>query len=213
MMSLYQVFYYPNFLLLMFSWIIESKAKILWIESGKFLVENTLHETVTIGQSVAHDGACMTIEKWDEKSYSFFAMEESFKKTNFWKKKIWDFFNVERCLKVGDRIDGHFVSWHIDTTGEIKKVSIEADGSKIITILFPREMRKYLIEKWSIAVNWASLTLFDIKEDSFNISLIPFTQQITNLGNLKESDTVNLEFDMIWKYIMNEKYDEGLSAL
>ncbi len=196
----------------MFSWIIEWKAQILWIVGWRFTVKNTFREVLTVGQSIAHDGACMTVEEWNSDSYTFFAMEETFKKTNFRTKQVWDFFNVERCLKIWERLDGHFVSWHIDSTGEVQKVALESDGSQVITISFPREMRKYVIEKWSIALNGASLTIFDITDDTFCISLIPLTQQITNLWNLKEADTVNLEFDMIWKYIMNEKYNEGLSV-
>lgn len=99
----------------MFSGIIEQKAKILQIESGRFTVENTFQGSLSIGQSIAHDGACMTIESFKDDSYTFFVMEESLKKTNFSQKNIGDSFNVERCLQVGDRIDGHFVSGHIDT--------------------------------------------------------------------------------------------------
>lgn len=189
----------------MFSWIIEFKAKILHIDKGRFTIENNFKDALNIGQSIAHDGACMTIETCDNKSYTFFVMKESLKKTNFDLKKAGDFFNVERCLKIWDRLDWHFVSGHIDCTGKVKKIKIEKDTSWILHIKFPKKMRKYLIEKWSITINWVSLTLVEIKKESFSVSLIPLTQKITNLGILKEKDIVNLEFDLIGKYVLNKK--------
>lgn len=188
----------------MFTGIVESKAKILSVKNWHFEVENSFQEPLKVGQSIAHDGACMTLEKITKKSYSFFVMEESLGKTNFWTKNIWDFFNVERCLQVGDRIDGHFVSGHIDTTGKIIKTLKKKDDSLFIFIEFPKKFRKFLIEKWSVTINWVSLTVVDLTVTSLSISLIPLTQKMTNLWILKKNDIVNLEFDMLGKYILNK---------
>lgn len=185
----------------MFSWIIEQKATILDVKNWVFEVENTFGEIPVIWQSIAHDWACMTITKATLEKYSFFAMEESLKVTNFHTKKIWDFFNVERSLKVWDRIDWHFVTWHIDTIGKIDKIIINDDKSKIIYTKFDEKYINFIIKKWSITINWVSLTIVDAWNDYLSVSLIPLTQEITNLGYLRVWDVVNLEFDMMWKYI------------
>ncbi len=185
----------------MFSWIIEKKAKILAIDKWNFTVENVFDEPLQIGQSIAHDGACMTITSFDNKKYSFFAMEESLKLTNFSTKKLWDFFNVERCVKVWDRLDGHIVSGHIDITWEISKIIKNSDDSLEVFVNFSPDFSKYIIPKWSITINWVSLTIVQEWADFLSISLIPITQEITNLWTLKIWDKVNLEFDIVGKYI------------
>lgn len=186
----------------MFSWIIEKKAKILKIEGGRYTLENSFPWELIIGQSIAHDGACMTIEKFDDDSYTFFAMEESLKKTNFWSKKEGDFFNVERCLKVWDRIDGHFVTGHIDVVWNVEKIVINDDSSKEIFFSFPEEFDSNMIPKGSITVNGVSLTIVHLESKLFSVSLIPLTQEITNLWLLECGDKVNLEFDMLGKYML-----------
>lgn len=185
----------------MFSGIIEQKAKILNTQNGIFTIENTFQEIPTIGQSIAHDGACMTITEADTEKYSFFAMEESLKITNFWTKKIGDFFNVERSLKVWDRIDGHFVTGHVDTVGKISEIIVNNDQSKLITVHFDTKFHDFIIQKWSITINGVSLTIVAEWIDFLTVSLIHLTQEITNLWNLKVEDSVNLEFDMMGKYI------------
>jgi len=191
----------------MFSGIIEKKQKILWVEEGRFTVKNIFWNDLKIGQSIAHDWACMTIESFDEDKYTFFVMEESLKKTNFWTKKTWDYFNIERCLKVNDRIDWHFVSGHIDTRGEISILKQKDDGSLIIWVRFEEDFSKYTIKKWSICINWVSLTIVDVASGYISVSLIPLTQDWTNLGNINLGDAVNLEFDLLGKYILNGKHD------
>ncbi len=188
----------------MFSGIIEKKAKILKIDWGRFTVENTLWIDLKVGQSIAHDGACMTLESFNEESYSFFVMEESLKKTNYRDKKVWENFNVERCLKVDDRIDGHFVSGHIDTTGTVEQVDIQVDNSLILEVSFPKDLSHYTIDKWSITINGTSLTIMDRSVWYIAVSLIPLTQDRTNLWELQLGDSVNLEFDMLGKYILNK---------
>ncbi|MFA6090265.1 MAG: riboflavin synthase [Candidatus Gracilibacteria bacterium] len=185
----------------MFSGIIEQKAKILNIQNGVLTIENTFQEIPTIGQSIAHDGACMTITDADAEKYSFFAMEESLKITNFGTKKIGDFFNVERSLKMGDRIDGHFVTGHVDTVGNITEIIINNDQSKILTVHFDPKFQNFIIQKGSITINGVSLTIVDQGRNFLSVSLIHLTQEITNLGDLRMGDNVNLEFDMMGKYI------------
>ncbi len=187
----------------MFSWIIENKAKILAINNWKITIENTFKEALEIWQSIAHDWACMTITELNDTKYSFFAMKESFIKTNFWEKKVWDIFNVERSLKFGWKVDGHFVTGHIDTTGIIEKLETKSDWSLIIYINFDKKYINNVIEKWSISINWVSLTVVDVWDKYFSVSLIPLTQEVTNLWKLKIWNKVNLEFDMMWKYIVS----------
>lgn len=188
----------------MFSWIVENKAKITWIKDGRFTVENIFSWELKEGQSIAHDWACMTVEKFDKDTYTFFAMEETLKKTNFWKKSVWDNFNLERCLKVGDRLDGHFVTGHIDTVWKVIKIEKKQDSSFVMKISFDEEFSKLLVYKWSITVNWVSLTVVSNSLNYLEISLIPHTLKITNLWDLKVWDFVNLEFDILGKYILNK---------
>lgn len=189
----------------MFSGIVEKKSKIIEIDNWRFTVENTFHDTIKIGQSIAHDGACMTIESIDIHTYTFFCMEESFKKTNFLKKITGDFFNVERSLQVWYRIDGHFVSGHIDTTGKIQNIETHEDSSLTIEVVFSKDFSKFVIEKWSITINWVSLTVVEVWDWFLSVCIIPHTQKETNLWNLKIQDIVNLEFDMLGKYLYNFK--------
>lgn len=185
----------------MFSWIIKNKAKILDINDWIYTVENIFKIKLKKWISIAHDWACMTILESTKEKYSFFVMEESIKKTNFKYKKIWDFFNIEWSLKLSDTMDWHFVSWHIDTTWKIIKIIKNEDLSKYYYIKYNSKYSNLLIEKWSITINWVSLTVVKDNKDNFSISVIPLTQELTNIWNLKIWDIVNLEFDILWKYI------------
>lgn len=188
----------------MFTGIIEKKAKILEIQWWKFIIENIFPGELQLWQSIAHDGACMSIDSLSEKNYSFFMMQESLSKTNFWNKIPWDYFNIERCLRANDRIDGHFVSWHVDSTWSVSKLVKIEDGSLIIWVSFDPHFSKLTISKWSIAINWVSLTIVDKEPWYISVSLIPLTQDWTNLWVIKLWDKVNLEFDMLWKYILGK---------
>lgn len=186
----------------MFTGIIEKKAKILDINNWKLKIENIFDKSeLNIWQSIAHDWACMTLESFDDESWTIFVMEESFKKTNFHWKKPWDYFNIERCMKLWDRLDWHMVSWHIDWTWKVLETKILDDSSKIIKIWFDEKFKNLIIEKWSVTINGTSLTIVDEEKDFLTVSIIPLTQEITNLWDLKTWDIVNLEFDMVWKYI------------
>lgn len=185
----------------MFSGIIKNKAKILEINNWTYTVENIFWNELKVWVSIAHDWACMTIIKSNKEKYSFFVMEESIKKTNFWNKKVWDTFNVEWSLKLSDTMDWHFVSWHIDTTWEVIKILENSDLSKYIYIKFDEKYKNYIIEKWSITINWVSLTIVEDWNNYLSVSVIPLTQEITNIWDLKIWDKVNLEFDIFGKYV------------
>ena len=185
----------------MFSWIIKNKAKIVWINKWIFTITNIFKHQLNIWDSIAHDWACMTLTEIDNKKYSFFVMEESMNKTNFSQKQIWDYFNVESSLKLSDSLDWHFVTWHVDTTWIIKDVTINNDNSKVIYVSFDEKYKNLIINKWSITINWVSLTIVEDWKDFLSVSIIPLTQEITNLWLLRAWDIINLEFDMIWKYI------------
>lgn len=188
----------------MFSGIIEHTAKIISINTGVFRVENTFSEPISLWQSIAHDGACMTITTIEDGFYEFFAMEESFRVTNFWTKKVGDIFNVERCLKIGERLDGHFVTGHIDTVWKVWLLEKKSDNSLLLWVEFDKKYSHLIIEKGSITLNWTSLTLIDTHDGFLSVSLIPLTQDWTNLGNLQTWDIVNIEFDMIAKIIAKQ---------
>jgi len=131
----------------MFTGIVQQQAKILGKDGGRFTIENPFREELKLGQSIAHDGACMTIESFDKDSYTFFTMEESLEKTNFATKDVGDTFNIECCLRLGDRIDGHFVTGHIDTVGKVSLLERKKDNSLIVGIEFEPSFSKYIIEK------------------------------------------------------------------
>ncbi len=185
----------------MFSWIIEHQARILSRNRGEFTVENTFPEELVLGQSIAHDGACMTLTEWNKDTYSFFVMEESLWVTNLGRKEVGDTFNVERSLKLWDRIDGHMVTGHIDTIWKVTNTLRNEDSSLIISISFDKKYKNLIVKKWSIAINGTSLTIVDTGDDWFSVSLIPLTQDWTNLWKLGIWDIINLEFDMLGKYV------------
>jgi len=194
----------------MFSWIIESLWNIEEMDKGRVVVSCSFCEELVLGQSIAHDGACMTVTEIFTNSYAFFAMEESFLKTNFGKKKIGDVFNIERCLRVSDRLDGHIVTGHIDTTAVVSDLCVHDDASWTLVFQVDKQWYKNMVKKWSICVNGVSLTVVDcslLDDDSsfsFSVCVIPHTLTHTNLWKLSIWDLVNLEFDYLWKYILKD---------
>jgi riboflavin synthase len=193
----------------MFSGIIEHQAKVLKKEWWFFRVENKFPlMELKLWQSIAHDGACMTLTDITPEYYEFFSMQESLSVTNLGEKKIWEKFNVERCLQVGDRIDGHIVSGHIDTVWKVILTEMREDWSLILSISYPQEYDHLIIRKWSVTINGVSLTVIDDRPWELSVSLIPLTQGWTNLWIIEIWENVNLEFDMFGKYI--QKYRENL---
>jgi len=152
---------------------------------------------LVLGESVAINGLCLTIERLDSNDFSCILMPETLKKTAFG-GQMPSIVNLERALKVGDRLSGHFVQGHIDCVGKV--LSTKKVGASEITIGFPGKFNNFVIDKGSITVNGVALTIVETERNRLSVALIPYTLQHTNLGNLKVSDRVNLEFDMLGKY-------------
>ncbi len=165
-------------------------------------------EELKIDQSIAHNGVCLTVTEITDRSYKVVAIDETLKKSNLGSLKTGSKVNLERCLQLSARIDGHMVQGHVDTQGIITAIRDE-DGSYIFTISHPNEGHFITVEKGSICVNGISLTVVDSEDGKFSIAIIPYTYEHTNLSDLKVGDSVNLEFDVIGKYV--GRYMERLS--
>lgn len=191
----------------MFTGIVESLGIIKEITvSGTnktFWIESPLSSSFKIDQSVAHNGVCLTVEDVKENLHRVTAVEETLSKTDLNQWEVGTHINVERSLLPTNRLDGHFVQGHVDTTGLCKKIK-DREGSHEFEFEFPKKFAELVIEKGSICVNGISLTAFDVKKHSFKVAIIPFTFEHTNLQFVKEGDLVNLEFDMIGKYILRK---------
>ena len=189
----------------MFTGIIQEIGKIQKIEAKKgnktFIIKaSKVLKKKKKGQSIAVNGACMTIVKLTKTSFTFEAITESLEKTNLGLLKTGDKVNLEPALIIGQELDGHLVQGHIDTKGTVISLKEEKDHT-ILRIEFPTEMARFLAFKGSISINGVSLTVSHLEENSFGVDLIPHTLKNTNLGMLKKGDQVNLEVDMISKYI------------
>jgi len=188
----------------MFTGIIESIGEIKEIAINGtnkiFWIESTISSELKIDQSIAHNGVCLTIEYVKERLYKVTAIEETLKKTNLNEWRIETRINLERSLLTSSRLDGHLIQGHVDTTAQCKKIK-KLQGSWELTVEFPKKFAALIIEKGSISLDGISLTVFSVKKTSFKVAIIPYTWQHTNLQFLKEKDTVNLEFDLIGKYI------------
>ena len=155
-----------------------------------------------IGSSISCSGACLTIEKYNKKLVKFYLSKETLNKTIFKSSKKGDIINLEKSLKYGSRISGHFVQGHVDTTCSVKKIHF-VSKSWLINFKLSKKYQKYLIPKGSIAINGVSLTIAKILKYGFQIAVIPHTLRLTNLIYLKEKDLVNVEVDVLGKYIKN----------
>ena len=153
-----------------------------------------------IGSSVSCSGTCLTLEKYKRNLSKFYISKETLNRTNFKSSNKGDLINLEKSLKYGDRISGHFAQGHVDTTSIIKKIDF-VGKSWFVNFKLPKKYKKYLIQKGSITINGVSLTISKILKDGFQIVVIPQTLKLTNLMYLKEKDVVNIEFDVLGKYI------------
>ena len=153
-----------------------------------------------IGSSISCSGVCLTLESYKKNFIKFYVSKETQSKTIFKKAKKGDIINLEKSIKFGERISGHFVQGHVDTTSIVTKINT-AGKSWVITFNITKKFRKYLIPKGSITVNGVSLTISQILKEGFQISVIPKTLHLTNLFYLKKKDFVNIEFDVLGKYI------------
>ena len=153
-----------------------------------------------IGSSVSCSGTCLTLEKYKGNLSKFYISKETLNRTNFKFSNKGDLINLEKSLKFGDNISGHFVQGHVDTTSTIKRIDF-VGKSWFINFKLAKKYKNYLIQKGSITINGVSLTVSKILKDGFQIVIIPYTLKLTNLMYLKEKDVVNIEFDVLGKYI------------
>lgn len=188
----------------MFTGIIQITEKAISIEKHEQSMEITFPKPssweITEGESISIDGICSTVKQLNQKTFSVYYMDETLKKTaltSFDKEHI---FNLERSLTLQTFISGHLVSGHIDTTATVRKIE-EVEDSKVLTFSIEKKFTKYIIFKGSITINGVSLTVIAVDDKSFAVSLIPHTLTHTNLGKLAVGDLVNIEVDMIAKYI------------
>jgi len=191
----------------MFNGIITHTGKIKKITKNKkncvFEIKSKIKFTKKeIGSSVSCSGACLTLEKYNKNISRFYLSSETLNRTIFKYSKIGDIINLEKSIKHGNRISGHFVQGHIDITSKVKKIK-NSGKSRLINFKLASKYKKYLIYKGSIAINGVSLTISKIYKDSFQIVIVPHTLKWTNLINLKIHDFVNIEFDVLGKYIKN----------
>ncbi len=186
----------------MFTGIIESLAKVEDIKKDKGNLQITYRSSIAkelkVDQSVCHDGACLTIIKTDGDHYTVDAIEETISRTNLGDLKIGDSVNLERSMSVNSRFDGHLVQGHIDEVGICKNVT-ESEGSWVFD--FEHSGKNITVEKGSITVNGVSLTVVRSKENLVSVAIIPYTFNNTNFCELKVGSKVNLEFDILGKYI------------
>lgn len=165
-----------------------------------FWIESPLSPSFKVNQSVSHNGVCLTVEEVSDKRHRVTAIDETLQKSNLGAWAENSLVNIERCLSLNDRLDGHVVQGHVDTVGHCINRT-EKDGSWEFEFEFPRKFAKLVIEKGSIAVNGISLTAFNVKKKSFSVAIIPYTFENTNIHLVHKGNTVNLEFDIIGKYL------------
>lgn len=196
----------------MFTGIIETLGIIKKITKDKENLHITIQSEITnelkIDQSVAHNGICLTVVAIDEKLYTVTAIQETILKTNIGNWNVDDIVNLERAMKLGDRLDGHLVQGHVDQIGVCVGVS-EQDGSWKFTFEYDKNLGNLTIEKGSITINGVSLTVVDSSVNSFSVAIIPYTFEHTNFKNIKKGTIVNLEFDVIGKYIKKLQEDKN----
>ena len=188
----------------MFTGIIESLGKIKSLtKEGENLhieVSSELAPMLKIDQSVAHNGVCLTVVSLTETSYVVTAIKETLDKTNIGKLKTGAVVNLERAMKLGDRLDGHIVQGHVDQTAICQEIK-EQNGSWVFTFTYDSSLNNITIEKGSVTVNGVSLTVVDSRANTFSVAIIPYTYAHTNFKAFEKNTMVNLEFDVIGKYV------------
>jgi riboflavin synthase len=188
----------------MFTGIIESFGTVKSVrQEGSnmhFTIQSPISNQLKIDQSVSHDGVCLTVVKVDSDSHTVTAIDETLQKSNLGKLKQGNTINLERCMVANGRFDGHIVQGHVDQTGTVKSVH-EANGSWLIDFEYDPSFGNVTVEKGSICVNGVSLTCFNSKANGFTVAIIPYTYDHTNFKSLKAGDAVNLEFDIVGKYV------------
>jgi len=188
----------------MFTGIIESLAQVVQIDKEQgnihFDLEASLAPELKIDQSIAHNGACLTVVAQEGHRYRVTAIEETLKRTNLGAWEVGTAVNIERCMSLNSRLDGHMVQGHVDTTGKCESRE-ETDGSWLFGISHPDGANYTTVAKGSITINGVSLTVVESRPDFFSVAIIPYTYEHTNFKYLQAGDVVNLEFDIIGKYV------------
>jgi len=198
----------------LFTGIIECIGEVVNITNDKsnvhFKIKSTISNELKVDQSVAHNGVCLTVVANDAFSHTVTAVNETLKRTNLTHLKVGDIVNLERCLKVDSRIDGHFVQGHVDNTANCTKI-IQEDGSWKFHFKINEKTSEVLVNKGSITINGVSLTIVDDELDNFSVAIIPYTFENTVFKHIKENDMVNIEFDVIGKYISKLFHIQNIS--
>ena len=188
----------------MFTGIVESLGKItnINLDQGNvdFTVKSDISNELKIDQSVSHSGVCLTVVDINNGSHTVTAVKETLDKSSLKNFKLGDSVNLERAMKLGDRLDGHMVQGHVDGVAKCLEVNLN-QGSWIYKFEFDKSNESLLIEKGSICINGVSLTVFNIVDNKFDVTIIPYTYENTSFKELKKEDLVNIEFDMIGKYL------------
>jgi len=188
----------------MFTGIIETLGTVKQLTTVKDNLDITIESSITnqlkIDQSVAHNGVCLTVVEINDDQYKVTAIKETLDKTNIGDLQINDIVNIERAMKLGDRLDGHIVQGHVDQTA-ICIEATETNGSWLYTFEYDPKLNNITIEKGSITVNGVSLTVVNSQKNSFSVAIIPYTYEHTNFKQFKIGTKINLEFDVIGKYV------------
>lgn len=169
-----------------------------------FRITSSLASQLRVDQSVSHDGVCLTVEKTGNGTHTVTAVEETLLKTTLKNWKVGKLINLERCLELPARLDGHLVQGHVDATAICTQKEFR-EGSWNYTFRIPEKFAPLIVEKGSISLNGISLTIFDITLDSFRVTVIPYTYEHTNIQAVEEDSEVNIEFDILGKYVLRNQ--------
>ena len=194
----------------MFTGIIENLVRVVSLENERENLHISCYSPLArefkIDQSVSHNGVCLTIVEVNNEEYRVTAVKETLRTSNLSKLKVGDEINIERCMQIGGRLDGHIVQGHVDSTARCIDI-IEEGGSWKFRFKY-KESEHFTVEKGSICVNGVSLTVCNSEDDGFSVAIIPYTFENTNFKNLKIGDEVNIEFDIVGKYISKMMYKD-----
>jgi riboflavin synthase len=188
----------------MFTGIIEALGEVAELKRENsnlnITVRSQISSSLKIDQSVAHNGVCLTVTDIRANTHTVTAIDETLKKSNLEFLTTGDMINLEQSLKIGDRLDGHFVQGHVDAIAKLLNIE-DKKGSYLLTCLYYEKFKSLIVHKGSICINGISLTLINVTTNQFTVAIIPYTWQSTNVQYLKPGDEVNIEFDVIGKYV------------
>jgi riboflavin synthase len=188
----------------MFTGIVETSGQVIELKSDRgnldITIASSISDALKVDQSVSHNGVCLTVTALQPGRHVVTAIAETLEKSNLGQLVAGDRVNLERCMKLGDRLDGHLVQGHVDQTAICTEIK-ELPGSRVYTFVYDPSKGNVTIEKGSVCVNGISLTVVDSQEDSFSVHIIPYTFENTNFISLRTGDVVNLEFDVVGKYV------------